>query len=44
MRFAGTPIGPLDRLIAEHAKSLDLPIVTSNAREFLHVEGLQVEE
>ncbi len=39
----GTPIGSLDLLIATHAKSLNLTLVTNNEREFLRVEGLKVE-
>ena len=40
----GTPIGPLDTLIASHAKSLDLTLVTNNTREFIRVEGLKLED
>lgn len=39
----GTPIGPLDTLIAAHAKSRRLIIVTNNVREFHRVDGLAVE-
>ncbi|MGJ7037737.1 tRNA(fMet)-specific endonuclease VapC [Shinella sp. BE166] len=39
----GTPIGPYDMLIAAHALSLDLTLVTANIREFSRVEGLKVE-
>lgn len=39
----GTPIGPLDTLIAAHAKSLDYTLVTNNMREFARVEGLKLE-
>lgn len=39
----GTPIGPFDMLIAAHAKSLGLTLVTNNIREFSRVEGLKVE-
>jgi tRNA(fMet)-specific endonuclease VapC len=38
----GTPIGPLDTLIAAHAKSLKLTIVTNNEKEFKRVEGLEI--
>lgn len=38
----GTPIGPMDLLIAAHARSLDATLVTANVREFQRVEGLQV--
>ena len=40
----GTPIGPLDMLIAGHAKSKGLTVVTNNTREFCRVEGLAVED
>lgn len=36
-------IGPLDSLIAAHAISLDLVLVTNNEREFSRVPDLQVE-
>ena len=39
----GTPIGPLDTLIASHALSLGVTLVTNNEREFLRVAGLPVE-
>lgn len=39
----GTPIGPLDTLIAAHAKSLGYTLVTNNEREFNRVDGLQLE-
>lgn len=38
------PIGPLDTLIAAHARSRDLIIVTGNAAEFGRVPGLVVED
>jgi tRNA(fMet)-specific endonuclease VapC len=38
----GTPIGPMDTLIAAHALSLDLTLVTGNVREFKRVRGLRV--
>ena len=40
---AGTPIGPLDTMIAAHALSLGLTVVTINEREFRRVSGLKVE-
>jgi len=40
----GTPIGSLDTLIAAHAKSEGLTLVTNNTREFLRVDGLTVED
>lgn len=39
----GQPIGDLDSLIAGHALSLDLILVTNNLREFDRVPGLQAE-
>ena len=41
---AGTPIGPFDALIAAHALSLDLILVSHNEREFQRVNGLRVED
>ena len=38
---AGTPIGAMDLLIAAHAVSLDVTLVTNNAREFQRVPGLK---
>ena len=40
----GTPIGPMDMLIAAHAKAEDLILVTNNTREFERVEDLEVED
>lgn len=40
----GQPIGPLDTMIAAHALSLDVPLVTNNTREFERVRGLRVED
>ena len=39
----GTPMGPLDTLIAAHALSLDVTLVTNNEREFSRVSDLRVE-
>jgi tRNA(fMet)-specific endonuclease VapC len=41
---AGTPIGPLDTLIAAHALALGVTLVTGNGREFARVPGLKVED
>ena len=38
----GTPIWPLDTLIAAHAKSLKLTLVTNNEKEFKRVAGLEI--
>ena len=39
-----TPIGPLDTLIAAHARSRDLIVVTKHIGEFSRVPGLLVED
>lgn len=39
----GTPIGTMDMLIAAHAKSEGLILVTNNTREFERVQGLTLE-
>lgn len=41
---AGTPIGPLDVMIAGQAMARSLILVTHNRREFDRVGGLQVED
>lgn len=43
LRRQGTPIGPLDMLLAAHARRLDLPLVTNNVKEFSRVPGLRTE-
>ena len=40
---AGTPIGPMDCLIASHALSIDATVVTNNEREFKRVRQLKTE-
>ena len=40
----GTPIGPMDMLIAGHARSERLILVTNNTREFFRVDDLEVED
>ena len=40
---AGQPIGSNDLLIAAHACSLNLTLVTANVREFSRIPGLEVE-
>jgi tRNA(fMet)-specific endonuclease VapC len=42
LRAAGTPIGPLDSLIAGVALARNLILITNNTREFLRVPGLKV--
>lgn len=39
----GTPIGPLDTMIAAHALALGLTVVTDNEREFSRVTDLKVQ-
>jgi len=39
----GSPIGPLDTLIAAHALSLKATVVTNNVRHFAQVSGLAVQ-
>lgn len=41
---AGTPIGPYDQMIAGHARSLGLVLVSNNLREFQRVPGLRIED
>jgi tRNA(fMet)-specific endonuclease VapC len=41
---AGTPIGPLDTLIAAQAVARKLVVVSNNQREFARVRGLQVQK
>lgn len=41
---AGTPIGPYDQMIAGHARSLGLILVSNNLREFERVPGLRLED
>jgi tRNA(fMet)-specific endonuclease VapC len=39
----GVSIGPLDTMIAAHALTLDLTLVTNNTRHFTRVQNLRVE-
>jgi tRNA(fMet)-specific endonuclease VapC len=43
LEAGGTPIGPNDMLIAAHALSRGLTVVTDNVVEFRRVKGLRVE-
>lgn len=43
LESAGNPIGPLDTLIAGHAISLDITLVTDNVAEFRRVPHLRIE-
>jgi tRNA(fMet)-specific endonuclease VapC len=44
LRKRGTPIGAFDMLIAAHAKSQGMILVTNNIKEFGRVEGLKIED
>ena len=39
----GTPIGPYDQMIAGHARSMGLILVTNNTKEFERVDGIRIE-
>ncbi|WP_447746884.1 type II toxin-antitoxin system tRNA(fMet)-specific endonuclease VapC [Pseudomonas nicosulfuronedens] len=40
----GKPIGPYDQMIAGHARSLGLILVSNNLREFERMPGLRIED
>lgn len=44
LRKAGTQIGPYDQMIAGHARSRGLVVVTNNTQEFQRVAGLRLED
>ena len=44
LQTQGTPIGPLDFLIAAHALALKMTLITNNIGEFLRVPNLAVED
>ena len=44
LHTAGQPISPYDLMIAGHARSMGLVLVTHNTREFGRVPGLLVED
>jgi len=43
LAIKGTPIGPYDQMIAGHARSQGLIVVTNNTKEFDRVTALRVE-
>lgn len=43
LEAVGRPIGPYDMMIAAHARSMGMTLVTNNVREFERVDGLTVE-
>ena len=44
LKIAGTPIGPLDMLIAAHALAESAILVTNNLNEFSRIDGLDLED
>ena len=44
LSLAGTRIGDKDTMIAGHARSLGLTLITNNTREFERVPGLQIDD
>lgn len=40
----GTPIGPYDSIIAAHARSQGLILVTNNTREFERIPGIRLSD
>ena len=44
LELSGTPIGPMDMLIASHAKATGTAIVTNNLKEFRRIPALEVED
>jgi tRNA(fMet)-specific endonuclease VapC len=44
LKIIGTPIGPLDMLIAAHALSENAILVTNNLKEFSRIDGLRLED
>lgn len=40
----GTPIGPLDTLIAAHSLSLDATLISHNVREYQRINSLKCED
>ena len=44
LEAAGTPIGPLDLMIAAHGLALGATVVTTNLKEFRRVRGLRCED
>lgn len=44
LKEKGLPMGALDTLIAAHALTLEVTLVTHNTLEFSHAEGLRLED
>lgn len=43
LKKLGRPIGPYDEMIAGHARSQGLVIVTNNVKQFKHAAGIRLE-
>jgi len=43
LQAKGTVLGSLDMLIAAHAKSLNITLITNNTKEFIRVDALKLE-
>ena len=43
LKKSGEPVGPYDGLIAGHARSVGLMVITNNMKEFDRIDGLRVE-
>ena len=43
LQSKGAPIGPLDMLIAAHARAEGITLVTNNVKEYEQVPGLEIE-
>ena len=43
LQKSGNIIGGLDMLIAAHARSLDLKLITNNTKEFVRIENLVID-
>lgn len=44
LRKSGMQIGPYDQMIAGHARSRGLVVITNNTKEFRRVAGLRIED
>ncbi|WP_252179543.1 PIN domain-containing protein [Endozoicomonas sp. 4G] len=44
LKSTGQLIGSYDNMIAGHARSLELTVITNNTKEFCRVPGLEVED
>jgi tRNA(fMet)-specific endonuclease VapC len=44
LKVNGTPVGPMDMLIAATAMANGLVMVTNNTKEFVKIEGLKIQD